>query len=193
SHAAMLLNRLGVSTIATGDHTGYLHNPEGFNPHKLADYVRENGSIAGYGSGHEISRDEFFAIQADLFIPAAMENQVGEAEAKALKVRLVAEGANGPLSPEGERILMDKGVDILPDVLANSGGVTVSYFEWIQNKRSETWDLEEVDARLERMMKRTYQRVFSMARDRGISMRIAAYALALESLMTAYDQRGIFP
>jgi len=191
-HAAVLLNKLGVSTIATGDHTGYLHNPEGFNPHKMMEYVKERGSIDGY-PGEPISREDFFGLEADIFVPAALENQVGEDEARALKVRLVAEGANGPCTPQGERILEDKGVHIIPDVLANSGGVTVSYFEWIQNKRSESWDLEEVDARLERAMKRTYQRVASYARDKGCSQRIAAYGLALRALMTSYEERGIFP
>ncbi len=193
SHAAMLLNKLGVSTIATGDHTGYLHNPEGFNPHKLADYVRKNGSIDGYPYGQPITREEFWAIEADLCIPAALENQLGVEEAAALKVRLVAEGANGPTTPEGERILARRGIDVIPDVLANSGGVTVSYFEWIQNKRSETWDLERVDERLEKMMRSAYQRVRTLARDKDISLRIAAYALALEALGAAYEERGIFP
>ncbi|MEC7523803.1 MAG: Glu/Leu/Phe/Val dehydrogenase [Myxococcota bacterium] len=193
SHAALLLNKLGVSTVATGDHSGYLYNPEGFNPHKLADYVKHNGSIAGYSAGSEISREDFFGIKADLFIPAALENQVGAAEAEALDVKLIAEGANGPLNPEGEAILADKGIPVIPDVLANSGGVTVSYFEWIQNKRSETWDLEEVDEKLERKMKKAYHRVVSFSRERGVNMRIAAYSLALEAIKTAYHERGIFP
>ncbi len=193
SHAALLLNRLGVSTIAVGDHSGYLHNPEGFNPHKLAEYVKDNGAIGGYSAGHEISREDFFGIKADLFIPAALENQVGEAEARALDVRLVAEGANGPLNPAGEAVLEERGIEVLPDVLANSGGVTVSYFEWIQNKRSESWDLEEVDLKLERKMKRAYGRVMTFAREKGVSNRIAAYALALGALKTAYSERGIFP
>jgi len=191
-HAAVLLNKLGVSTVATGDHSGYLHNPEGFNPHKMTEYVKAHGSIEGY-PGQPITREEFFGIEADIFVPAALENQVGEEEARALNVKLVAEGANGPCNPQGERILEQKGVQILPDVLANSGGVTVSYFEWTQNKRSESWDLEEVDARLERAMKRTYQRVAAFSRDKGCSMRIASYALALEALMTSYEERGIFP
>ena len=193
SNAALLLNRLGVSTIAVGDHSGYLHTPEGFNPHKLAEYVRHNGSISGYSAGQAISREEFFSVEADLFIPAALENQVGAEEARALKVRLVAEGANGPVNPEGEAVLAERGIDVIPDVLANSGGVTVSYFEWTQNKRSEAWDLEEVDAKLERRMKRSYHRVMTLSRDKGVSPRIAAYALALEALKTAYDERGIFP
>jgi glutamate dehydrogenase (NAD(P)+) len=193
SHTALLLNKLGVSTVAVGDHTGYLYNPEGFNPHKLADYVRHNGSVAGYSAGQEISRDDFFALQADIFVPAAIENQIGANEAAALRCRLVAEGANGPVNPEGEAVLAERGIDVIPDVLANSGGVTVSYFEWIQNKRSETWDLEEVDAKLERRMIRTYHKVMGLAREKGISPRIAAYAIALESLKVAYDERGIFP
>jgi glutamate dehydrogenase (NAD(P)+) len=193
SHAALLLNRLGVSTVAVGDHAGYLYNPEGFNPHKLAEYVKHNGSIAGYSAGQEISREQFFGIEADIFVPAAIENQIGAAEANALKVKLVAEGANGPVNPSGEAILRERGIDVLPDVLANSGGVTVSYFEWIQNKRSETWDLEEVDEKLERRMTRAYHRVMGFAREHDCTPRIAAYALALESLKVAYDERGIFP
>ncbi len=193
SNTALLLNKLGVSTVAIGDHTGYLYNPEGFNPHKLAEYVRHNGSIAGYSAGQEINRDDFFAIDTDIFVPAAIENQIGADEASVLKARLVAEGANGPVSPAGEAVLAERGIEVIPDVLANSGGVTVSYFEWIQNKRSETWDLEEVDAKLERRMTRCYHRVMGLARERGCSPRIAAYALALESLKTAYDERGIFP
>ncbi|HJL19921.1 MAG TPA: Glu/Leu/Phe/Val dehydrogenase [Sandaracinaceae bacterium LLY-WYZ-13_1] len=193
SHSALLLNKLGVSTAAVGDHSGYLYNPEGFNPHKLSEYVKHNGSIAGYSAGQEISREEFFALDTDLFIPAAIENQVGAEEAQSLKCKLIAEGANGPINPDGEAIIQERGIDVIPDVLANSGGVTVSYFEWIQNKRSETWDLEEVDEKLERKMKRTYHRVMGYAREKGVGTRIAAYGLALEALKTAYKERGIFP
>lgn len=193
SNAAVILSRLGVSTIAVGDHTGYLYNPEGFNPHKLQDYVKQHRSIAGYPAGKVISREEFFAIKADLFVPAALENQIGPDEARALQVRLVAEGANGPTSPEGEKILLKRGIDILPDVLANSGGVTVSYYEWVQNKRSESWSLEEVDARLERAMKRAYREVVEMARQKRCSLRVAAYAVALQRIAAAYGEREIFP
>jgi glutamate dehydrogenase (NAD(P)+) len=193
SHTALLLSRLGVSTIAVGDHSGYLYNGEGFNPHKLVEYVKAKGGIAGYEHGDEINREQFFATKADIFVPAALENQVGPAEAKALQVQLIAEGANGPLNPAGEAILKDRGIAVLPDVLANSGGVTVSYYEWVQNRRSETWDLEEVDHRLELAMTRAYHRVMYVAREKEIDPRIAAYCLALESLATAYNERGIFP
>jgi len=193
SNAAVILAKLGVSVIAVGDHTGYLYNPEGFNPHKLQDYVRTHGSIAGYPSGKHISREEFFATKADIFLPAALENQIGVAEAKALQVKLVAEGANGPTHPDGERILLERGIDILPDILANSGGVTVSYYEWVQNKRSEHWSLEEVDERLERAMKKAYREVTQFARARKCDLRIAAYAIALDRLAAVYREREIFP
>lgn len=193
SNTALLLSKLGVSTIATGDHTGYLRNEEGFNAHKLHEYVRANGSIAGYPRGDSITRDEFFETRADLFVPAALENQVGEKEANALQVRLVAEGANGPINPVGEAILEDRGISIIPDVLANAGGVTVSYYEWVQNRNSEHWDLEEVQRRLLLMIRRAYQRTMFYAAEKKVNPRIAAYSLALESLGTSYAERGIFP
>jgi len=193
SNAALLLARLGVSTIAVGDHSGYLKNEEGFNAHKLAEHVKGTGSVAGYPNGVEISRDEFFTTRADILIPAALENQVRVSEAQRLRVRLVVEGANGPVNPQAEKILEERGIDIIPDILANSGGVTVSYYEWVQNRRSETWDLTEVDERLEVAMKRAYQRVMFTAREREISPRSAAYVLALEALATAFAERGIFP
>jgi glutamate dehydrogenase/leucine dehydrogenase len=193
SFTGVLLSKLGVSLVAVGDHTGYLHNPEGFNPHKLQDFVQETGSISGYPNGRIISRDEFFATKADIFVPAALENQIGRDEAAALNVKLVAEGANGPASPEGERVLLDRGIDLLPDILANSGGVTVSYYEWVQNKRSEHWTLDEVDDRLERAMKLAYREVSQFARSRKCDMRVAAYALALRRLEVVYKEREIFP
>ena len=193
SHASLLLSRLGVSTIAVGDHSGYIRNPEGFNGHMLGDHVKRCGSIEGYNNGTPITREEFFSTKADIFVPAALENQVGEPEARGMNVRLIAEGANGPLHPDGERILKEKGVHILPDVLVNSGGVTVSYYEWVQNRRCEVWELDEVDQRLELAMQKAYHRVAQASRELGCDYRIAAYALALKNLWTAYDERGIFP
>lgn len=193
SNAAVILSKRGVSLIAVGDHTGYLFNPEGFNPHKLQDYVRSRGSIAGYPNAKTISREEFFATKADIFIPAALENQIRAEEATALQVKLVAEGANGPTHPEGEQILQERGIEILPDILANSGGVTVSYYEWIQNRRCEQWSLEEVEERLEVAMKKAYRDVTQFAQARGCDLRIAAYAIALQRLEATYRERGIFP
>jgi glutamate dehydrogenase (NAD(P)+) len=193
SNAAVLLSHLGVSLVAVGDHTGYFYNSEGFNSYRLKQYVEQNGSVSGYPNGSKISREEFFGVQADLFVPAALENQVGPQEAEALQVRLIAEGANGPCSPEGEEVLRRRGIDILPDVLANAGGVTVSYYEWVQNKRSETWSLEEVDDRLERAMTDAYERVEHFAETHQCDFRLACYGVALERLARAYVDREIFP
>lgn len=193
SHLAVILSRLGVSTIAVGDHTGYLYNPEGFNAHKLQDWVEANGSIAGYPNGKAITREEFFKTKSDIFAPCALENQIGETEARSLDCKVIVEGANGPTNPAGEKLLLERGIDILPDVLANSGGVTVSYYEWVQNKRSESWTEEEVDARLERAMTRAYREVADFARQNKLDRRIAAYALALQRIEAVYKEREIFP
>jgi glutamate dehydrogenase (NAD(P)+) len=193
SNAAVLLGRMGVSVVGVGDHSGYMQNPEGFNPHRLKKYVEQQGSIAGYPGGQKISREEFFGIPADLFVPAALENQVGPAEAEALNVQLVAEGANGPCSPEGEAVLKRRGIPILPDVLANAGGVTVSYYEWVQNRRSEQWTLEEVDEKLENAMRDAYDRVERFAQTHQCDFRIACYGVALSRLTQIYSEREIFP
>ena len=193
SHTALLLSRLGVSLVGVGDHTGYLYNPEGFNSHRLQKYVLEHGSIAGYPNGTSITREDFFGIQADIFVPAALEGQVTEDEAKALQVRLVAEGANGPCTPEGERTLLDRGIDVIPDVLCNAGGVTVSYYEWVQNRRSEQWTIHEVDERLELAMKTAYQQMVDFSRANDCDLRIACYGVALQRLNAVYEEREIFP
>jgi glutamate dehydrogenase (NAD(P)+) len=193
SHFGVLLSKLGVSTVAVGDHSGYLANPEGFNAHKLQEYVKQNGSIAGYPGGKPITREEFFAMKVDIFAPCALENQIGEAEAQSINAKVIVEGANGPTNPAGEKILLEKSVAILPDILANSGGVTVSYYEWVQNKRSEYWTAEEVDERLEAAMKRAYGEVSDFARAKSCDMRQAAYGLALSRVEAVYKEREIFP
>jgi len=193
SHTAMILARMGVSIVGVADHTGYLLNPEGFNTHRLAEHVRRAGSIEGYSKPQGTTRDEFFSRKADFFIPAALQNQITEHEAKLLQVQLVAEGANSPTTPEGEAILLERGIDVIPDVLGNAGGVTASYYEWVQNGRNESWDLEEVETRLERAMRRGYVRTVDYAREKHCSSRDAAYALALLRLKQVYAQRRIFP
>lgn len=193
SHTALLLSHLGVSLVGTGDHTGYLYNPEGFNPYRLQDYVQKHGSIAGYPNGTAISREDFFGIEADIFVPAALEFQVGSDEAEALKVRLVAEGANGPCTPDGEAVLKRRNIEVLPDVLANAGGVTVSYYEWVQNRRSEQWTLQEVDTRLETAMRDAYARMVEFEAQHNCGYRVACYGVALQRLASVYADRDIFP
>jgi glutamate dehydrogenase (NAD(P)+) len=193
SHAARILSRMGVTLVAVGDHTGYYYNPEGFNPHKLAEHNKKNRCLDGYPGGRRISREEFFASEVDILVPAALELQIGLEEAKEIRAKVVVEGANGPTDLDGDRILAERGVDVIPDILANSGGVIVSYYEWLQNKRSEPWEADEVQQRLERRMKRTYQAVADKARDLKSDARTACYALALERLRDVYRARGIWP
>jgi glutamate dehydrogenase (NAD(P)+) len=193
SFSAHFLDKLGVKVIAVGDHTGYYANPEGFDVPALFAFNKTHGSLAGNTLGKSIQRLEFFGTKADVFIPAALENQIGAEEAKLLDVKVISEGANGPTNPEGDRVLAEKGIDVIPDILANAGGVTVSYFEWIQNKRSESWELEEVEQKLERRVVRQYKKVMDYAKAKGVLPRVAAYCVALETLKIAYEERGIFP
>ena len=190
SFTSCLLAKLGMTLVAVGDHTGYLHSEEGFNVFKLRSYVQEHGSIENYKSGNLISREEFFQTECDIFIPAALELQICKNEAENMKCKLVVEAANGPTDIEGEEILMEKGVTILPDILVNSGGVIVSYFEWLQNIKHEYWPLQDVRSKLEQRMVETYNNVSRIAKDKNISYRMAAYLIALEKIETVYDRRG---
>src|SRR5204863_10075240 len=124
-----------------------------------------------------ITREEFFGVECDLFIPAALELEIGEREARVMRCKVIAEGANGPTYPDAEAILAERGIDVLPDILVNSGGVMVSYYEWLQNKRSERWDLEEVEARLQKRMTKTYRMVAELADERKVDYRTAAYVI----------------
>lgn len=193
AYAAMLLAKLGLSTVVVGDHSGYIANEEGLNPHKLYEHVRRTGAIAGYPGGRPITREEFFATHTDIFLPAALHHQVGLAEARALSPRLIVEGAHGPLTPDGEALLQSQGVDILPDLLANAGGAVASYFEWAQNRRSESWPVETVNEKLEATLKRAYREVTQLARTKALSLRIAAYTTALAPLQAVYRERDLFP
>lgn len=193
SNTAKILARTGASLTTVGDWKGYISNNEGINPFKLSEHVARTGSVVGYPGTHPISREQFFATPVDVFIPAALELEIGVPEANLMKCKLVAEGANGPTDPRAEPILLEKGIHIIPDILANSGGVAVSYYEWLQNKRSEVWDLEEVEERLAKRMKRTYLAVSEFAATKKADWRTAATCIALGRIARAYGERGIFP
>ncbi|RME00335.1 MAG: Glu/Leu/Phe/Val dehydrogenase [Deltaproteobacteria bacterium] len=193
SNAAKILATRGATLTAVSDHAASIFNPEGINPMYLAEYVKKHGSIAGFPRAQEISREAFFATKADIFIPAALELQINAKTAPLLDVSLVVEGANGPTSPAGEAILLEKGIEIIPDILANAGGVIVSYFEWVQNKNSQQWDITEVDTKLEKHLKRAFQKVIAMAEAKETDLRTAAFAVALQRLEAVYKERGIFP
>jgi glutamate dehydrogenase (NAD(P)+) len=194
SWAARLLKPHGAKLVAIEKASGAYSNPEGIDPDDLYAYVKaHHGLIAGYPKATPIDHEAFMSTKADIFIPAALENQITAQTAPLLNVRLVVEGANGPTDPDGDAILAERGIELLPDVLCNAGGVVVSYFEWLQNKRSEFWDLEEVDTRLHKKMVSGYERVREAAQALKTDWRTAAYILALSRLEKVYKERGIFP
>jgi len=191
--AARLMKPLGAKLVAVEDVSGAIMKKNGIDADDLADHVVENGVIAGYPGTTPIDHQAFMATEADIFIPAALENQITAETAPLLKVVLVAEGANGPTNLDGGRILREKGVEVLPDILCNAGGVIVSYFEWLQNKRSEFWDLDQVDTKLHKIMSDAYDRVHEAAKRYDVDWRLAAYVVALARLEKVYTGRGIFP
>jgi len=193
SWAARLLKPHGSKLIAVEDVTGAIASSAGIDPDDLTVHIEEHGGVAGYSDAKSIDHRAFLTTEADIFIPAALENQITKETAPLLKVRLVAEGANGPTDPEGDEILQKRGVSVLPDILCNSGGVIVSYFEWLQNKRSEFWELEEVDSKLHKKMIPAYRRVKDTVERFKTDWRTAAYIVALSRLDKVYKERGIFP
>lgn len=193
SWTARLLTRLGAKLVAVEDVTGGIRNLDGLDPDELLRYIRVHGGVNRFPQGEFVDHIMFLQTPADIFVPAAMENQITAETARWLHVRLVAEGANGPTDPEGDMILRERGIDLIPDILCNSGGVIVSYFEWLQNKRSEYWELDEVDAKLHKRITSAYQRVRDKARELNADWRTAAYVIALSRLETVYKERGIFP
>jgi glutamate dehydrogenase (NAD(P)+) len=191
SWTARLLQRLGARLVAVEDVTGAIAKPEGLDAEALAEHVRRLGGIRGFAPA--VDHEAFLATPADIFVPAALENQITAATADLLNVQLVAEAANGPTDPEGDAVLRRRNIAVLPDILCNAGGVIVSYFEWLQNKRSEYWELEEVDRKLRAKILGAYTRVQDAARQRDIDWRTAAYTVALGYLEAVYKERGIFP
>ncbi len=192
SWTARLLHEKGATLVAVEDHSGAISGGC-INPDELAAYVQRTGGVLGYPDAVAVTHEEFLSTHADVFVPAALESQITEETAPLLDVRVVAEGANGPTTPEGDRILELNGIDVIPDILCNAGGVIVSYYEWLQNKRSEYMDLEEVDARLRKRILGGYLRVQEASRVRRVDCRTAAYIVALERVAKAYARRGIFP
>jgi len=194
SWASLLMKSHGSRLVGVEDVSGAISDPGGIDPEDLLAYAKQNKNlISGYPKAKSIDRKTLFETNAGIFIPAALENQITAETAPLLNVKLVAEGANGPTDPDGDEILEKKGIDLIPDILCNSGGVIVSYFEWLQNKRSEFWDLDEVDSKLHKKIISAYGRVRDTAKKYNTDWRTAAYIVALSRLETVYKKRGIFP
>lgn len=192
--AAYFLEQEGAKMIGVQDAYGSIKNVNGIKVEDLFNYTKaNNGSLVGYPESEAMEKEDFFALDSDICIPAALGNQITEENAHLIKAKLIAEGANGPINVEGEKILLEKGVTIIPDILCNSGGVITSYFEWLQNRNGELWNMEEVIERLDKKLKESYTKVSDYAKLEGIDMRKAAYCIAIQRIERAYVQRGIFP
>ncbi len=193
-HTARVLTRMGATVVAIADTTGAIIETDGIDPEALWAYAcGPRGGVGGYPFASQIDDDEFFAADVDVLIPAAIENQITAERVPHIKASIVVEAANGPTTPDAEDLLLDAGVEVLPDVLANAGGVAVSYFEWVQNKVSQNWTLTRVDDELRRLMWDACDRTEETRVELGCSRRDAAYAESLTRLSAVYDQRGIFP
>ncbi len=194
SWTARLLAPKGSKLLAVEDHTGSIANPDGIDAEELNAYVTQTRGVAGYPRAAAVDHETFLRTKADIFIPAALEGQITAETAPLLDVKVIFEAANGPTDLDGDRVLAEKGVPVLPDILCNSGGVIVSYFEWLQNKRSEFWDLDEVDLKLCKRMVSAYERVRDARKQYGdVDWRTAAYIVALKRIARVYRERGIFP
>lgn len=193
SWTARLLQAKGSTLKAVLDHTGAVFHEAGMDAQALAKYVQQHGGVSGFPDAESISEEDFYSTPVDLFIPAALEQMVDLEHAEKIQCKVLVEAANAPTTPNAERQLLDKGVEVLPAILCNAGGVTVSYFEWKQNRQSETWDEELVDERLRKVMRRSAERVLKTSKDLKCGMRLASYAAALQHIAKVYAYRGVFP
>ena len=194
SATGRILQVHGARLVAVADHGGSITDEDGIDAFELADWVREHGSVAGFPSAMWIDDEDFWSVPTDLLVPAALENQVTAEHAGRIQARVVVEAANGPTTLEAEKILAQRNIDVLPDILVNAGGVIVSYFEWLQNRSAQRWDLEDVDFKLRETLWKACDAVVDIRKELEIqSRRDAAYAVALRRLQVVYKQRGIFP
>jgi glutamate dehydrogenase (NAD(P)+) len=191
--AARLFQEAGAKVVAVQDHTGSLYKSSGIDAVALFDHVAKHGGVAGFEGADPVSKDEFWTIESDILIPAALEGQITEENAPKIKTKIVVEGANGPTTTAADDILHDKGILVIPDVVANAGGVTVSYFEWVQDFSSFFWTEDEINQRLERVMREAFAAVWQVASEHSVSVRTAAFIVACTRILQAREMRGLYP
>lgn len=193
SVSAYLMQSKGCKIIAVSDIFGGIYNPKGLDARDVLRHSKETGSVVGYPGAEEITNRELLELKCDVLIPAALEQVITENNADRIKARIIVEGANGPTTPEADRILNEKGVFVVPDILANAGGVTVSYFEWVQGLQFFFWSERDVNVKLREVMERSFDTVLAVAEEKNVDMRIAAYILAIDRCAKATMIRGIYP
>ena len=191
--AARLFAEAGAKIVAIQDHTGAIRREDGLDVAALLAHVASHGGVAGFGGAEAIDPQDFWAIPCEIIVPAALESQIDAAVARKIRARMVIEGANGPTTPEADDILGDRGILVVPDVIANAGGVTVSYFEWVQDFSSFFWTETEINQRLVRIMTEAFAGVWAVAQRHGVSLRTATFIVACTRILQARAMRGLYP
>ncbi len=193
-HSALLIQKeTGAKIVAVSDSKGGIFNPEGLDVEKVKAFKAENGTVVGYPGAEKITNEELLELDVDFLVLAALENAITEKNANNIKAKVLLEGANGPITVDACSILENKGIVVVPDILANAGGVTVSYFEWVQDLQSYFWDLEQIREALEKKMRKAFSEVMEAKNKYNVDMRTAAYIVAIDRVAFAVQKRGIFP
>ena len=193
SNAAIYAYEMGFNVVAVSDITGGIHNPNGLDIPNVLEHMRKTGGLSGFPGADALTNAELLTVDCDVLIPAAMENQITEENAHKVRASLIVEGANGPTTPEADDILNDRGITVVPDILANAGGVVVSYFEWVQDLQAFSWDKEEVFHQLQRILVRAYDETQSMSDKHRVDLRMAAQMTAIARVANALETRGFYP
>lgn len=191
--AARFMSEQGFAVLAVSDSKGGVYNPKGLDIPDVLRWRRDNGSLKGYSSGDVVTNEELLELPCDILLPAALEGQVHEGNAARIRSKAIVEGANGPVTPEADRILVERNILVAPDILANAGGVLVSYFEWAQNFQAFNWEEDEVNSRLEQAMVSAYRDVVALAAEQKVTLRTAALMLGVQRVVEAITVRGIYP
>jgi len=191
SHTAKYVNQLGGKIVAIADHTTGLYNSQGFDIPALIDYVKVHKVIKGFpGAESVFPKEEIIGYDVDILLPCALEGVITAENANSVKARIVCEGANGPTTPEADKIMGGKGIIVVPDILANCGGVTVSYFEWVQNLQRYSWTFAEVQEKQETLMVKAFNEIWALKTEHKVDMRTAAYMISIKRLAEAMKLRG---
>jgi glutamate dehydrogenase (NAD(P)+) len=188
-----LLHESGCKIVGVSDVTGGVFNPDGLSPTGLRAREAAAGTLVGYEGGEAVTNAELLELECDVLIPAAIENQITDENADRIKAAVIVEAANGPTTPEADEVFLERGIPVVPDILANAGGVTVSYFEWVQGIQAYYWEEDEVNNRLRQIMEKSYVAVLSLAEEKKVPMRIAATMLGVGRVAEAHRTRGLYP
>lgn len=192
STAALLMAEQGMKVVAVSDKHGGIYNPRGLDIKKVKDWITEHRFLEGYPGAKAITNEELLTLKCDVLVPAALENVITSKNAPDIKAKIICEGANGPTTAKADAILDKKGIFVIPDILANAGGVTVSYFEWVQDRGGYFWDEETVNERLEKIMSKAFDEVVTMSDKHKVSMRIGAYMLGIDRVAAMHRMRGLY-